>query len=99
MIYPQTEAISDTNFKKRDWIKLSDCPFKWNFRRSSYGCECGCNAIVFIAMIALVNGLFGALGKLGASMIGLHHTTYESLSVEFLLGYLFAPLIWLLSGL
>jgi len=100
MIYPQTEAISDE-------IQISREEIGSNFLTAlssgtSEGVRMAVNVagmlLVFIAMIALVNGLFGALGEVGGINDWItSHTTYESLSVEFLLGYLFAPLIWLLG--
>lgn len=54
--------------------------------------------LVFLAFIAMLNGgleLIGEWTTLNASIAA--HTEYESLSIEFLLGYLFAPLMWLIG--
>lgn len=60
--------------------------------------------LVFIAFIALINGLLGWIGGLsfGEAYMSLNdviaqNTNYQTLSLEFLLGYLFAPLMWLIG--
>lgn len=54
--------------------------------------------LVFIALIAMLSGILKGIGSIG----GLNgwiaaHTPYDALSLEFLLGYLFAPLMWLMG--
>jgi CNT family concentrative nucleoside transporter len=54
--------------------------------------------LVFIALLAMLSGILGGLGDL----LGLNawieaNTPYNSFSVEFVLGYLFAPLMWLIG--
>lgn len=54
--------------------------------------------LVFIALIAMLSGILKGIGSMG----GLNgwiaaHTPYDALSLEFLLGYLFAPLMWLMG--
>ncbi|MDO5509843.1 MAG: nucleoside transporter C-terminal domain-containing protein [Weeksellaceae bacterium] len=54
--------------------------------------------LVFLAFIAMINGGLEILGQyttLNTWIAG--NTEYESLSIEFLLGYLFAPLMWLIG--
>ena len=54
--------------------------------------------LVFISLIALGNGILGAVGQLGGINAWIaSHTVYERLSVEFILGHLFAPFMWLLG--
>ena len=48
----------------------------------------GAMLIAFVALIALINGIFGLLG----GWIG-----FPDLSMEYLLGWIFAPLMWLIS--
>ena len=58
----------------------------------------GAMLLVFLALIALVNGLFSSLGEfIGLNSWIIENTPYESLSLEFILGYLFAPLMWLIG--
>lgn len=60
--------------------------------------------LVFIAFIAMMNGILGWIGgwSFGEAYMSLNeviaaHTHYPTLSLEFLLGYLFAPLMWLMG--
>ena len=48
----------------------------------------GAMLMAFVALIALINGIFGLLG----GWIG-----FPDLSMEYLLGWIFAPLMWLIS--
>jgi CNT family concentrative nucleoside transporter len=48
----------------------------------------GAMLIAFVALIALINGIFGLVG----GWIG-----FPELSLEYLLGWLFAPIMWVLS--
>jgi len=54
--------------------------------------------LVFIALIAMLSSIFSGIGD----FIGLNswiaaNTMYDSFSIEFLLGYLFAPLMWIIG--
>jgi len=56
--------------------------------------------LVFIAFIAMFNYIFGWLGNLTGLndlIASATHGSYDQLSLQFLLGYLFAPLMWLLG--
>ncbi len=56
--------------------------------------------VVFIAMVAVVNALFhliGRVGNLNQSIELLTGGRYDGLSLQFLFGYLFAPLAWMLG--
>jgi CNT family concentrative nucleoside transporter len=72
----------------------------------------GAMLLVFVAFIAMINGILGGVaGFDGISInvlnINWHFTSlneviaantpYDSLSLEFLLGYIFAPLMWLIG--
>ena len=54
--------------------------------------------LVFIALIAMVSSIFSGFGDI----VGINNwisinTPYQSFSIEFLLGYLFAPLMWIIG--
>ena len=49
--------------------------------------------IVFIALVALINGLLGVLGQ----SVGFATTNGDPLTLEFLLGMVFAPLAWFMG--
>lgn len=54
--------------------------------------------LVFIALIAMVSSIFTGIGDLiGINNWIASNTPYESFSIEFLLGYLFAPLMWIIG--
>ncbi|MEP5254484.1 MAG: nucleoside transporter C-terminal domain-containing protein [Winogradskyella arenosi] len=72
----------------------------------------GAMLLVFVAFIAMINGILGGLAGFDGitsdalnldwkftslNTIIAENTPYESLSLEFLLGYLFAPLMWLIG--
>ncbi|EDP98131.1 nucleoside transporter C-terminal domain-containing protein [Kordia algicida OT-1] len=72
----------------------------------------GAMLLVFVAFIAMINGILGSIagfdGITIASMnidwhftslneVIANNTPYESLSLEFILGYTFAPLMWLIG--
>ena len=54
--------------------------------------------LVFVALIALLNGiLFQIADVFGLNTLIDTNTTYKSLSIELILGYLFAPIMWLIG--
>jgi CNT family concentrative nucleoside transporter len=58
----------------------------------------GAMLLVFVAVIAMLNGGLGLIGNI-ASLNDLiaANTAYDKLSIEFILGYAFAPLMWLIG--
>jgi CNT family concentrative nucleoside transporter len=58
----------------------------------------GAMLLVFISLIALLNGVFSGIGEsTGLNIWIAQHTPYTQFSIEFMLGYLFAPLMWLIG--
>ena len=58
----------------------------------------GAMLLVFIALIALVSGILEAVGEIGDLNLWIaENTPYPHLSMEFVLGYLFAPLMWIIG--
>ncbi|MGM0649042.1 MAG: NupC/NupG family nucleoside CNT transporter [Bacteroidota bacterium] len=56
--------------------------------------------LVFVAVIALLNGFFGWIGgltNLNAVIADATNGDYTSLSLQFILGYTFAPFMWLIG--
>lgn len=54
--------------------------------------------LVFVALLALLNDVLDGLGgSVGLNTLISTHTIYSGLSIEFLLGYLFAPLMWIIG--
>ena len=100
IIYPQTEKIVSE-------IDVSNVSIGDNFLSSisagtSEGIKMAVNVgamlLVFLALIAMINGGLSGFGNLfGINSWIQNNTIYDSFSIEFLLGYLFAPLMWLIG--
>ena len=100
IIYPQTEEIITD-------VKVSNTKIGENFLSAisigtGEGIKMAVNVaamlLVFIALIAMANSIFSGIG----SFVGLNswvdaNTVYDSFSIEFVLGYIFAPLMWLVG--
>ena len=100
IIYPQTEPISAEIHIPKEEIGSNFLTAISN--GTSEGVRMAVNVaamlLVFISLIALGNGILGAVGQLGGINAWIaSHTVYERLSVEFILGHLFAPFMWLLG--
>lgn len=58
----------------------------------------GAMLLVFISLIALLNGIFSGIGEaIGLNIWVAQHTAYAQFSIEFVLGYIFAPLMWIIG--
>ncbi|MCX8019924.1 MAG: NupC/NupG family nucleoside CNT transporter [Chitinophagaceae bacterium] len=60
----------------------------------------GAMLIAFIALIAVLNGLLGMIGRITTLNDLIAQATggsYDKLSLQFILGYLFAPLAWMIG--
>ena len=58
----------------------------------------GAMLLVFISLITMINGIFFGIGDgLGLNKWVIENTPYENFSLELILGYLFAPLMWLIG--
>ena len=100
IIYPQTEEIITD-------VKVSNTKIGENFLSAisigtGEGIKMAVNVaamlLVFIALIEMANSIFSGIG----SFFGLNswvaaNTVYDSFSIEFVLGYIFAPLMWLVG--
>ena len=100
IIYPQTEPISSEISIPREEIGSNFLTAISN--GTSEGVRMAVNVaamlLVFIALIALGNGILEAIGQgIGLNAWIAEHTIYDALSVECILGYLFAPFMWILG--
>ena len=58
----------------------------------------GAMLLVFLALIALINGIFFQLAEVFGLNVWIEkNTVYDSFSLELILGYLFAPIMWLIG--
>ena len=99
IIYPQIDNV------KTD-ISISDSNIGENFlsaisKGTSEGVKMAVNVaamlLVFIALIALINGILHFFGGIGLNNLISQNTPYSGLSVEFILGIIFSPLMWLIG--
>ncbi len=100
MLYPETEKIS-TNVKvssEKIGSNMLDALSTGTTEGLKLAANVGAMLLVFVAFIAMINGALGWVGDITTlnSVISAG-TPYEALSLEFLLGYLFAPLMWLIG--
>jgi len=97
MLYPQTEAIDSSIEVTQDNIgsNILDAIANGTSEGLKLAVNVGAMLLVFLAFIAMFNGILGWVGDITTlnSWIS-NNTTYDSFSLEFLLGYLFAPLMW-----
>lgn len=100
IIYPQTEDIVTDIFIPND--KIGSNLLSAISIGTGEGIKMAVNVaamlLVFIALIAMLSSVFSGIGD----FIGLNswiaaNTVYDGFSIEFLLGYLFAPLMWIIG--
>ena len=100
ILFPETEKI-DSN------VKISQDKIGSNFLDAisigtSEGLKLAANIaamlLVFIAFIALINYILSGFGEL-TNLNGWisNNTVYSELSIELILGYIFAPVMWLIG--
>ena len=100
IIYPQTEEIITD-------VKISNDKIGTNILSAisigtAEGIKMAVNVaamlLVFIALIAMISNVFSGFGDLiGINSWIAANTVYEEFSIEFILGYLFAPLMWIIG--
>lgn len=108
ILYPQTESISTAVHVSEDKIgsNLLDAITNGTTEGLKLAVNVGAMLLVFVAFIAMINGIMGALGSFDGigswqftslNEIIAQHTDYEKLSLEFILGSIFAPLMWIIG--
>lgn len=100
ILYPQTEEVNTD-------VKVSQEKIGANFldaiaNGTTEGLKLAVNVgamlLVFVAFIAMFNGILGWVGDISSiNTWVVSNTPYESLSLELILGYVFAPLMWLIG--
>lgn len=110
ILYPQTETVNTDVKVSQEKIgsNILDAIANGTTEGLQLALNVGAMLLVFVAFIAMINGVLGALGGfdgiayLDWKFTSLNQmiadaTAYDSLSLEFILGYLFAPLMWLVG--
>lgn len=114
ILYPQTEKVNTDVSVSQEKIgsNILEAIANGTTEGLKLAVNVGAMLLVFVAFIAMLNGILGGLASfdgftIEALNINWHFTslneviasstTYDGLSLEFLLGYLFAPLMWLIG--
>lgn len=100
ILYPQTEEVN-TDVKvssEKIGSNLLDAIANGTTEGLKLAVNVGAMLLVFVAFIAMLNGVLGWVGDISSlnSWIA-ENTVYKSLSLELILGYIFAPLMWLIG--
>lgn len=114
ILFPQTEKVNTDVTVSQDKIgsNILEAIANGTTEGLKLAVNVGAMLLVFVAFIAMINGILGGLAEfdgftIEALNIDWHFTSlnevianntpYKSLSLEFILGYLFAPLMWLIG--
>ncbi|AJR03245.1 Na+ dependent nucleoside transporter [Siansivirga zeaxanthinifaciens CC-SAMT-1] len=100
ILYPQTEAINTDVSVSQEKIgsNFLDAIANGTTEGLKLAVNVGAMLLVFVAFIAMFNGILGWLGNISTLNVWIaENTTYDSLSIELILGYIFAPLMWLIG--
>jgi len=100
ILYPQQQEINSNIEVTQENIgsNVLDAIANGTTEGLKLAANVGAMLLVFIAFIAMINYGFGKIG----SVTGLNawisaNTPYAALSLEFILGYVFSPLMWLIG--
>lgn len=100
ILYPQTEDVNTDVQVSQEKIgsNFLDAIANGTTEGLKLAVNVGAMLLVFVAFIAMFNGILGWVGDV-SSLNGwiANNTTYNSLSLELILGYTFAPLMWLIG--
>lgn len=100
MLYPQTEPVNTEVEVSNAKIGSNalDAIANGTTEGLKLAVNVGAMLLVFVALIAMINGILGYAGDL-TSLNGwiAANTSYETFSLEAILGTLFAPLMWLIG--
>ena len=100
ILYPQVEEVNtDVNVsQEKIGANILDSIANGTTEGLRLAVNVGAMLLVFVAFIAMLNGIFGWVGDITSINDWIaSNTSYKSLSLEFILGYLFAPLMWLIG--
>ncbi|CAL2106859.1 concentrative nucleoside transporter, CNT family [Tenacibaculum sp. 190524A02b] len=100
ILYPQAEEVN-TDVKvssEKIGSNILDAIANGTTEGLQLAMNVGAMLLVFVAFIAMINGIFGWIGDV-TSLNGwmAENTPYAKFSLEAILGYLFAPLMWLIG--
>jgi CNT family concentrative nucleoside transporter len=110
ILYPQTEQVNTdvTVSQEKIGSNILDAIANGTTEGLKLAVNVGGMLLVFVAVIAMLNGILGFFGSFDGidyfawqftslDEIIAANTLYDGLSIELILGYAFAPLMWLLG--
>lgn len=100
ILYPQTEKVNtDVNVsQEKIGSNFLDAIANGTTEGLKLAVNVGAMLLVFVAFIAMINYGFSKIGSIGGLNTWIaENTPYQSLSLELILGYIFAPLMWLMG--
>ncbi len=110
ILYPQTEQVNTdvTVSQEKIGSNVLDALANGTTEGLRLAVNVGGMLLVFVAVIAMINGILGGLGSFdGIAYFGWEftslneliaaNTAYKTFSIEFILGYTFAPLMWMIG--
>ena len=100
LLYPQQEKINSELEVSQENIgsNILDAIANGTTEGLKLAANVGAMLLVFVAFIAMINYGFGKIGIIGGLNTWIAaNTPYTALSLEFILGYLFSPLMWVIG--
>lgn len=110
ILYPQTELINTDVQVSQEKIgsNILDAIANGTTEGLKLAMNVGAMLLVFVAFIAMINGILKGVGSFNGiayfnwqftslNDVIAESTRYKALSLEFILGYIFAPLMWLIG--
>ncbi len=100
ILCPQTEAINTNVHVSSEKIgtNILDAISNGTTEGLKLAVNVGAMLLVFVAFIAMLNGIFGWIGDITSINTWVaNNSTYDQLSLEAILGTVFAPLMWLVG--
>jgi len=100
ILYPQTEKIDTDVSVSQEKIgsNFLDAIANGTTEGLKLAVNVGAMLLVFVAFIAMFNGILGWVGDITSlNTVIAANTPYQTLSLELILGYIFAPLMWLMG--
>lgn len=100
MLYPQTEEVNTdvTVSQEKIGSNVLDAIANGTTEGLRLAVNVGAMLLVFVAVIAMINGILGWVGDITTLNVWMAaNTPYEAFSLEAILGYIFAPLMWLIG--
>jgi len=100
ILYPQTEDIDKDVSVSQDKIgsNILDAIANGTTEGLRLAVNVGAMLLVFVAFIAMLNGILGWFGDITTLNDWVaNNTPYPKVSLELILGYIFAPLMWLMG--